>query len=686
MQFGNTDVQFDPVGFAGEIATRLGQKPSRPGDFWSNPLGNLAVMLGQTPTPNPEAQAITPPNRVSSDWPTLSMDGRNTDPTVGMGLVPPAIPDTKISEKSKELDGETEQKAKDAIVPPKLLETAKAAKIKDPDMGMMGRLIEKGINPITNPEKFLAHFDALAEQNDMLRSWGPLEGIRDILSPDAQALRARQKGLLEVGTFLTQKILEAQASRINAPQDAGTAAAALGRETFDKHIPLTDIQKEDRVEAPRRGDAVNMIGPMEGLQNYHTPLEPWQQDIASNLMKGLSTGALMRDAGGEIIPTSFANVQGRQISPAEATFMDRASLTPPDQPIPTPPSSLPASAVNKIIDERGNAARATQQANIAPEVADWASRAAMTPADQPLPPVPSGVIVPPSVMNKVLEERGQAGRAAARGPEYEKRVESLAAVESRKKHGKTMSFFELTQKDPALAERVRTQADLDEPKHIYSFQQQENLKRQIAAAGPVKTAQAEAERDQPVHEPQLWRDPYTGKAADPEMTTRQAQDKKFVKLRPDQVETVNQLTTIDDGLKVIEGVAKKILNPKKGTVPGEILRAAGQAAYMAYLRMTGDPDIVLLDSVVSRMTAPLVKSQGDTANIAVAEREMFAKALVNNQGSAEAVLANLQQIKDSIKRSRAMMGFKSKEELVQSMLKSGMTKDEIMKALKERGL
>jgi hypothetical protein len=277
-------------------------------------------------------------------------------------------------------------------------------------------------------------------------------------------------------------------------------------------------------------------------------------------------------------------------------------------------------------------------------------------------------------------------RAQDKGPEFEKRLEALAATVSKQVHGQQMSYGQLVDKDPKLAEQLYNRAHVDEPQAIYSFQQNEQAKRQVAVAGPIHTAQKEADRDQPVAEPQLWRDPFTGKAASGTQTTRELQEKKFVKLRPDQVETVNQLATIDEGLNKIKEISAKLLRPEKGSLAANTLAAVGQTAYLFMLRQSGNKDVLELDRNIAFLTAPLVKSQGDTANIAVAEREMIKQALVNNQASAEAVVANIEGLQASIKKARNMMGFADVEELVERMLDAGMSKAEVISALEKRGI
>jgi hypothetical protein len=621
--------------------TNLGIMQEKPGtQFMQNPGGWLAEKLGQSTTSQAEHEMRMQNGQPTDGLPSLSHNAPLRDPSLGkwdnlsldeaLGghIVDP------VKQKAQEFDTEEKSKAEEEknnkIVPPELKEVAKEGKVKDLDMSTMLKLIPQGINPLTDPKKFLSYFDATAEQNNIARSWGPLEGIRNLISDDAHALRARQQGLLQVGTFLTQKILENDASRLGAPKTAGDVSSLGGM------VPLTPGQQQQKIEAPT---APGMVGPGQGIQDPNVQLQPWQQDQAMNVLKSLAGGHVMQDQG-QIVPTSLVAQQGRAIQPQMAVELDRAARAPYDQDIQPFSSPVPVAALDKVIGERASMAR----------------------------------------------DAAKDKRASEKGPEVEKRLEALALVESQKKYGKSMSYTQLAAQDPDLAGRLYKQAHVDEPKEVYAAEELMRRQGQVAVAGPVVTAQEEAKRDQPIAEPQLWRDPYTGKAASATMTTRQAQEQKLVKLRPDQVETVNQLATIDEGLERVKEISKRILRPEKGSLAANTLSALGQTAYLAMLRMSGNKDIVELDQRITMLTAPLVKAQGDTANIAVAEREMIKQALVNNQASAEAVVSNLEGLQESIKKARGMMGFGDVRELVERMLDAGMNEAEIRKALDKKGL
>ena len=543
---------------------------------------------------------------------------------------------TKASKTAASLQDE-DRKA--SIVPPALHGHVKEAKIDDNEMELMQRLIKGGINPITNPKKFLEAFEATAGQAGIARTWGPLDRVREVFSPDFQALKSRQQGLLTTGTFFTQELLKLEAERMGAPKTLGEAQQA-GLGNIVK--PLSD---QMRPPGPHADTFLTEPG-----ADPNAPLRPWQQNLAMGGLKNVADGSLMATPDGAV-PTSYMAMQGRLTDP---------------------------------------------------ETAAWQIKAAGTPGD--IQPPPHAVST--AVVNKVLEERGQNNRLQLKPIDYNNRLESLVTLETGKRYGRPMRYSELVTADPALAEQLRQRAEINEGKEIFAFQQDQYLKRQLAAAAPVaalqETARKEADRDQPVQEPQLWRDPNTGDAANSTLTTRQAQAKGFVKLRPDQVETINQLRVIEDGLSEVREISKRLLSPKAGTPLGEAWRAAKQTGQLAAMRATGHKDVVALDSIITRLTAPLVKSQGDTANIAVAEREMFKQALVNNQASTEAVLANIDNVIKASRQTRKAMGFKVDEkspakpkaqdrsedaarQRISELRTQGLSKEDIKKTLLKEG-
>lgn len=453
-------------------------------------------------------------------------------------------------------------------------------------------------------------------------AWGGLAGWADRWSVDRQNAMQKQQAADLVGSHFLNAAIQYQTKLQDPslPKTVEEADALLGKGSIPR--------------LPSQADYQGPVAP--GGNALPSPaLHPAQQMMAANAIHGIGTGGLMQTAEG-IVPTQYASMQGRQITPDQALELQGLAGVVPqgEQPYQTS-MPVPATAFNAALAQKGN----TQRQNIRP-------------------------------VDLSQNFEGLLFATMAK-PEFA---------------GKYRSTTEFAAANPELTQQLRKQADVTEKRELYTYQQDEQAKRQIGVAGPIVEQQSVAHRNQPVAEPQLWRDPVSGRAADAQMTENQARRDKFVKLRPDQVETFNQLSTIDTGLEEVKELSKSLFKPETGTVGNEILRSVGQRGYLAYLRGVGDKRILKLDSIVTRLTAPLVKSQGDTANIAVAERQMFSSSLVNNAASLEAVLGNLDNVVTATKNARKLMGFQSREAFVDSLLEQGMTKEEIFHVLKKKGL
>lgn len=442
-------------------------------------------------------------------------------------------------------------------------------------------------------------------------------------SPDAQFVMQKQDAVNKLYGSLVQAKLDQAASRFSAPKTMGDVQAA----------GLGGIIKPLNSQLYSPGPYQDGLGSTPPT-NPNAVLQPWQQDMAMQGLRGMTAGHLMQTQDG-IVPTSYATAQEKMIDPGVVSWMNQVSAATPGQAIAAPPRNIPATIANQVISQIGQTARQSQQV-----------------------------------------------------PNLNNRLESLTALASSQKYGAPMTFTQLAQKDPELAGQLRQRAEIDEQKDIYSFQQGEMLKRQLQGAAPIaamqETARKEAERDQPVQDPQLWRDPETAKAASSAMTTRQAQTKGYVKLRPDQLEVMNQSEVIDKGLQEVKKIVEKKFRPPSGTPIGEFLGAMIQTGKLAALRASGDPDIMKMDSIITRLTAPLVKSQGDTANIAVAERDMFARSLVNNQASASAILANLDNVIQATRSVRQKMGFVDPDAMKSALVAAGNSEAKADKIVKQR--
>ncbi|MGL5935270.1 MAG: hypothetical protein ACRCZI_06565 [Cetobacterium sp.] len=275
------------------------------------------------------------------------------------------------------------------------------------------------------------------EQNGLAptAAFGPFGRIRDAFSPKAKNIIAQQQVADKIGGLVLQQIVEMKQREAMGPGSLREAQQAL---------PGV-IQP---VQSQRGASLDQIVG--QGMQgptreaDPEAPLTPFQQQLAATTLNSMGEGRLMRTEEG-IVPTGYSTVQGRRVSPDEFDFAQKAALAPAGSEILPPSGSLP----------------------------------------QPL-------------VNKILEERGQAGRQLMKGPDLNNRLESLAAVESVKKFGAPLNFTQIAAKDPVFASQLRQQAEIQESKDIFSFQQGEMMKRAIAQTGPVVEAKAAAERRQPV--------------------------------------------------------------------------------------------------------------------------------------------------------------------------------------------
>lgn len=523
-------------------------------------------------------------------------------------------------------------------------------------------------NAIVPPETIAAAKAGKIQDNDLVKIKALYEqGITPQTDPvgylRALGAASDQNGLLfrTTGIPLLDNLANAFSSKRNALVQRQHALMATGQAWADANQQL-QIQQ---LAAPKTMEQANSIVPglIQPLSNQHlgaqlgpndqgpiapydpkAPLLPFQQAVALQAGGALAKGELMNTPEG-IVPANYATYNGRyMMDPMDAVAAVKQATGMDIQP---PSKPVPATVINSMISNISAGSRQDQRLD---------------------------------------------------RPTLDKDVNALAMS----MHGQPFYDLSQPQQQQVLdAARART-------KDMRQFENDQYINRSLALAGPVAriqtTARNEAERDQPVAEPQLWRNKDTGEAAPASLTTRQAQDGDYVKVRPDQVETINQYATIDDGLREVKDIAKRLFSPKKKTAMGEAWRSMTQAAKLAFLRATGDEDMLKMDSIITRLTAPLVKSQGDTANIAVAEREMFKQALVNNRASTEAVLANLDNVIKTSDQVRKSMGFRvlhpdwkqgnagpgkvptqSAESRFNELSKSGMKDDAIYKQLHKEG-
>lgn len=315
-------------------------------------------------------------------------------------------------------------------------EEIKASGLKPGHVDQIFQLVSSG-KVMPGTKEFSDALGIGMEQNGLAptAAFGPFGAIRDAFSPKAKNIIAQQQVADKIGGIVLQQIVEMKQREALGPQSLQEAQQALPG-------VIAPVQSQ-------RGASLDQVqgqglqGPTQAV-DPNARLTPFQQQLTQQTLASLGEGRVMRTEEG-IVPTGFATVQGRRVSPEEFDFAQKAAITPITEPLNVPLGALPSSLANKII-----------------------------------------------------EERGQQSRLALKPIDLNNRLESLAAVESVKRFGKPLTFTQIAAQDPAFAGQLRQQAEIDEGIKIFGAQQDVMKARTIAQTGPVTEERARAERRQPV--------------------------------------------------------------------------------------------------------------------------------------------------------------------------------------------
>lgn len=121
-----------------------------------------------------------------------------------------------------------------------------------------------------------------------------------------------------------------------------------------------------------------------------------------------------------------------------------------------------------------------------------------------------------------------------------------------------------------------------------------------------------------------------------------------------------QIRTLVNGLKTLEDVANRLLRNRTGYTLWDAPTGVVQSLVLSTKELAGDPDAQLLNSVITRITVPQAKLQGDAANVAVAEREMLGKSMLDKNDTVESMRAKINDIKYAMESILLGMGFPEK--------------------------
>jgi hypothetical protein len=228
--------------------------------------------------------------------------------------------------------------------------------------------------------------------------------------------------------------------------------------------------------------------------------------------------------------------------------------------------------------------------------------------------------------------------AATKGVELDPRV---VAAETKKAGGiaeatEAARLRERTTPDAIAAEarRAKAVAEATEPSAI-----------RVAAATGREAAgiRMETEQTQPLDEKAaLWLDPKTGKPAEPAWYLREAKGKGYVPVTETGLNATATARAALTHIKEYRELAPRLLVEGTGSMAADLAKVQSNRLRIATLRKAGDPDVKRLDALFGAI-ATLARATGDTANIAVAERQMLREMVLTDGDTVQSAEAKLNQ-------------------------------------------
>jgi hypothetical protein len=186
---------------------------------------------------------------------------------------------------------------------------------------------------------------------------------------------------------------------------------------------------------------------------------------------------------------------------------------------------------------------------------------------------------------------------------------------------------------------------------------------------------------------QEFRDPVTGQAAPGWATPKQLAELGFVNIEPSQAQTVNSIRNVDALMKEIKSAGSSLLRKETGAgnladIPMGFLQIPIVKLIKKY---AGDPDAQLLQSDIARVAPALARLAGDTGNIALAEQEMYQKAVFSDADTLESFSGKIQSIDNAQARTRSSLGFVPDEKAyLRRLIIQGKTDEQIKAIVAER--
>lgn len=205
---------------------------------------------------------------------------------------------------------------------------------------------------------------------------------------------------------------------------------------------------------------------------------------------------------------------------------------------------------------------------------------------------------------------------------------------------------------------VRAQVGMSALPFIKSVAREEETLRRGMERAATAQAGVDIEMARPLAgESQLYRNPKTMEAAPANLPKQDAIKQGYVPVLSQQVPAMTQIRTVFNYLNEIQNAADKLFRQRTGKAWTEVPKGVGQKALLGLKEFEGDPNYEKMKSALIQITVPMAKLQGDAANIAVAEREMIATAIVKSTDSVQSAAAKIDMIRDALNTTLQGFGF-----------------------------
>lgn len=162
-------------------------------------------------------------------------------------------------------------------------------------------------------------------------------------------------------------------------------------------------------------------------------------------------------------------------------------------------------------------------------------------------------------------------------------------------------------------------------------------------AGAVETGKFSAAQKLPLEEKAaFWIDPKTGDMAKADDTPEDVKKKGFVPITQSGLGASSTAKAALAQLREYRELSNKLLVKQSGSTAMDIANIKSNQLKLSVLRQAGDPDAKRLEALFGAI-ATLARATGDTANIAVAEREFLKNFVPTTDDTIESAIAKADQ-------------------------------------------